>query len=68
MNPLANMFGQRRGPQQNTNNMFDRFSEFASNFQGDPKQKVMELIQNGRMSQQQFNQLSQMAKLFQNRR
>lgn len=69
MNPLANMFGQRGTVRQNQNkNMFQQFSEFASTFQGDPKQKVMELLNSGQMSQQQFNQLSQMAKLFQNRR
>jgi len=32
-----------------------------NNFRGDPRQKVQELLQNGQMTQEQFNQLSQMA-------
>lgn len=65
MNPLTNMFGQKQSQQ---NNLFDQFSQFAANFQGDPKQKVMELLQSGKMTQEQFERLSSMARLFQNRR
>ena len=68
MNPLANMFGQRQMPPKMNNvmNLMQQFNEFKNNFQGDPKQTVMNLLATGQMSQQQFQQLSQMANLFQN--
>ena len=72
MNPLAAMFGRNHTvnqPQRTTPmDMMQQFNEFRNSFQGDPKQAVMNLIASGKMSQQQFDQLSQMAKLFQNRR
>lgn len=46
-------------------NMIQQFQQFKANFQGDPKQKVQELLNSGQMSQQQFNQLSQLAQQFQ---
>ena len=46
-------------------NMLQQFQQFRANFQGDPRQKVQELLNSGRMSQQQFNQLSQLAQQFQ---
>lgn len=68
MNPLANMFGRRpaQASQNNPINMLQQFNQFRNNFQGDPKQAVMSLLSSGRMSQDQFNQLSQLAQLFQN--
>lgn len=45
--------------------MIQKFNEFRQNFTGDPKQIVEQLLQSGRMSQQQFQQLSQMASEFQ---
>lgn len=73
MNPLANMFGRRPANNQapnngfgNAMNMMQQFNQFRSNFQGDPRQAVMNLLSSGQMSQEQFNQLSQMARTFQN--
>ena len=57
MYPPFNMFGQ--------NNIMQNFNNFKQNFQGDPKQQVQELLNSGKMSQQQFNQLSFMAQMFQ---
>lgn len=57
-NPLSNMFQPRQNQSQN---MFQQFQQFMNNFRGDPRQKVQELLQNGQMTQEQFNQLSQMA-------
>jgi len=45
-------------------NMLQQFQTFASNFakmQRDPRQTVQELLNSGQMTQQQYNQLSQMA-------
>lgn len=67
-NPLFQMFGSRAqqnsGPFDNASNVIQQFNQFRSTFQGDPQQKVQELLQSGQMSQQQFNQLSLMAQTF----
>ena len=58
MNPLFNRFGN----QQNQNpSMIQQFNEFASNFKGNPRQKVEELLRSGQMTKQQFDEYSQMA-------
>lgn len=63
MNPLFNIFGGQQGPFNN--NIINQFNQFQSTFQGDPKQKVQDLLNSGQMSQEQFNQLSSMAQVFQ---
>lgn len=44
--------------------MITQFNQFRNSFQGNPQQIVQGLLQSGRMSQAQFNQLSQMASQF----
>ena len=63
-NPLNNVIGN---PMNNMpmNQLMKQFNEFKKNFHGDPQQKVQELLNSGQMTQQQFNQLSQMARQFQ---
>ena len=46
--------------------IMQQFQQFKANFQGDPKQKVQDLLNSGQMSQQQFNYLSNLAQQFQN--
>ena len=53
-------------PMQQFQVMMQRFQQFKQTFQGDPKAEVEKLLQSGKMSQQQLNQLQQMAKMFQN--
>ena len=43
------------------NNLVNQFNQFKQNFSGDPRQQVQNLLNSGRMSQAQFNQLAQMA-------
>lgn len=57
MNPMFNMFG-------NFANLMNQYNQFKSTFQGDPQAKVQELLKSGQMTQNQFDQLSQMAQLF----
>lgn len=66
-NPLFNMFGNnpQAGPFGNMTQLMNQYNEFKSSFQGDPKQKVQELMNSGQMSQEQFAQLSSMAQTFQ---
>lgn len=64
MNPLFNMFGQQ--PQMPfPMNMIQQFNQFRQTFQGDPQQRVQQLLNSGQMTQEQFNQLSSMAQMFQ---
>lgn len=67
MNPLFNMFGgqqQPQGPFSNAANVINQFNQFRNTFQGDPQQRVQELLNTGQMTQEQFNQLSVMAQSF----
>lgn len=66
-NPLFQLFGnqQQQGPFNNPMQLMQEFNKFKSTFQGDPKQKVQEMLNSGQMSQEQFNQLSTMAQIFQ---
>ena len=50
----------------NFQNMLNEFNKFKNSFQGDPQQIVQELLRTGKMSQAQYNQLSQMALYFKN--
>lgn len=59
-NPFFNPFGMPFG-----NNVMNQFNQFRSTFQGDPQQKVQELLNSGQMTQAQYQQLSQMAQVFQ---
>lgn len=65
-NPLFQALGgQMPGPMGQFQRMMQQFNQFRSSFQGDPKSEVEKLLQSGRMSQQQLNQLQEMAKQFQ---
>lgn len=67
-NPLFNMLGggmpSMPGPMGNFAQMMQQFNQFRANFQGDPQAEVQKLLQSGKMSQQQLNQLQGMAQQF----
>lgn len=58
-NPL---YGMMNGQQ---NNIIQRFQQFQRLFKGDPKQQVQQLLNSGRVSQDQYNKAVQMANQFQ---
>lgn len=64
-NPLFGMFGNRSQVSNPMSNMLTQFNQFKNSFNGDPRQKVQELLNSGQMSQEQFNQLREMAVQFQ---
>lgn len=64
-NPLYQLLNGGKQPANNPLTMLQRFNEFRQSFTGDPEQMVKQLLQSGRMSQQQYAQLSQMASEFQ---
>lgn len=65
-NPLFQALGggQMPGQMGQFQNMVQQFQQFKQSFQGDPKAEVEKLVQSGKISQQQLNQLQQMAAQF----
>lgn len=67
-NPLFNALGggvsAMPGPMGQFGQMMQQFQQFKANFQGDPKAEVQKLLQSGKMSQEQLNQLQAMARQF----
>lgn len=59
-NPLFGMMQK----QQPMNNLMQRFQQFQQMFKGDPRQQVQQLLNSGKVSQQQYNQAVQMAQQF----
>lgn len=57
-NPLYN------GMNQPQNNILQQFQKFQSMFKGDAKQQVQQLLNSGKVSQQQYNNAVQMANQF----
>lgn len=66
-NPLFQALGGGKlpGPMGNFQQMMQQFRQFQQSFQCDPKAEVEKLVQSGKISQQQLNQLQQAATAFQ---
>lgn len=62
-NPLFNQFGNSQ--YGNMNNVVQRFNQFKQQFHGDPRQQVQQLLNSGRVSQDQYNRAVQMANALQ---
>ncbi|MBP5331367.1 MAG: hypothetical protein J6Y89_05900 [Lachnospiraceae bacterium] len=60
---MLNQFISRLGGFQN---MMGQFNQFANSFHGNPEQQVQQLLNTGRMTQQQFNDLYSAARQIQN--
>lgn len=60
-NPLFNMLGGMPQLPGNMQNILSRLQQFRQGFTGDPKQQVQQLLNSGRMTQNQYNQISQLA-------
>ena len=55
-NPLFSMLGN----QNPMNAIMQRFQQFQQTFRGDPRQQVQQLLNSGKVNQQQYNQAVQM--------
>lgn len=69
-NPLFNALGGGRAPQMPSQmgqfqRMMQQFQQFKANFNGDPKAEVEKMMQSGKLTQQQLNQLQAVARQFQ---
>lgn len=47
------------------NGLLQRFQQFQQTFRGDPRQQVQQLLNSGRVSQDQYNRAVQMAQQLQ---
>lgn len=54
MNPLFRQYGQQ-------NDVMKRFAEFQKQFKGDPQQIVQQLLNSGKVTQEQVNRAAEMA-------
>lgn len=62
-NPLFAQMGNAMP--QGMGNIMQRFQQFKQQFSGDPRQQVQQLLNSGRVSQDQYNQAVQMAQQLQ---
>lgn len=68
-NPSSMYFNNSTNANNVVNNLqqtLSNFNQFKNSFQGNPKDKVQELLNTGKMTQQQFNNLSAVARQLQN--
>jgi len=58
---MSSLFNDFNQPTNSMANLLSQFNQFRSTFSGNPEQQVKQLLQSGRMSQEQFNQFAQTA-------
>ena len=63
-NPIYQQM-QNPAPMNGMQNIMQRFQQFQQMFRGDPRQQVQQLLNSGRVSQQQYDQAVQMAQQMQ---
>lgn len=65
-NPLYSMFGGLNAmPNNGMANLLKQFQQFRQSFQGNPRDQVQQLLNSGRVSQEQYNRAVQMANMLQ---
>ena len=65
-NPLFNMLNGNMPQNNNMANMINQFNQFKQSLQGNPKEIVMNMLSQGKISQAQLNQAQQMANQLRN--
>lgn len=60
-NPIFNLMNNNNMMNNDMMNFINQFNNFRSIFNGNPQEQVQNLLRNGQMTQEQFNQFSQMA-------
>ena len=60
-NPLFGMFGNQMAQHP----LMQKFQQFQQMFRGDPGQQIQQLMNSGKINQQQYNQAVQMARQMQ---
>ena len=69
MNPLFSMLGGgnqfQNTPFGNVANLIQSLNQFRQNFNGNPQQQIQQLLNSGRISQEQYNDAFQKAQQIQ---
>ena len=65
-NPLMGLLGGNQTPGFNPIQLIQQFQQFKRNFKGDPRQQVQDLLNSGKMTQEQLDQCTSMAQQLQN--
>lgn len=65
-NPFFQAMGGNVNPLGNFGQLVQKFQQFKTSFQGDPKAEVEKMLQSGALTQEQLNLAQAMAKQFQN--
>lgn len=60
MNSLFNMLGNSV-PNNQMTQLINQFQQFKSNFNGDPQMQVQQMLNSGKITQEQYNNAVQMA-------
>lgn len=61
MNPLYNQLNQSQG-----NDFLQRFQQFKNSFRGNPQEQVQQLLNSGKVTQQQYDNAVRLAQQMQN--
>lgn len=64
-NPLMGGRPQMAGPMGNVQQLMQQFNQFRQTFQGNPQQQIQQLLNSGKVSQQDYNQAYQIAQQLQ---
>lgn len=64
-NPLMGILGGQPSG-NNPIQLIQQFQQFKRNFKGDPRQQVQDLLNSGKMTQEQLDQCTGMARSLQN--
>lgn len=62
-NPLFNLFGNSQ--YGNMSGLIQQFQQFKNSLKGDPRQQVQQMLNSGRITQDDYNKAVQMANTFQ---
>ena len=60
-NPFYGVLGGQNALPGNMKNLIDQFQQFKSTFSGDPRQQIQQMLNSGRITQEQYNNAAQMA-------
>lgn len=60
MNPLYEQMNGQAGQ----NNFLQKFMQFKQSFKGDPQQQIQQLLNSGKVTQEQYNAAVQKAQMF----
>lgn len=63
-NPFFNALGGGQMPMNNFPKLLQQFKQFKASFKGDPKAEVEKMLQSGKLSQRDLNQIQNIAKQF----